>query len=204
MRVRLTVIALRVSQIDRSWRRPAGPASALAATRASACAIGYVPALTCGSVFRRRPPPGEHRVALVPEVVSKLQGAKASRCSCRAAPATARCSPTPPSREAGADDRPATPAEVWGSDVVVKIAPPDPRQIAALGSGSILIGFLAPLTSPQTTRALAEQGATAFAMEAIPRISRAQSMDALPRRATSPATRPRCSAPSRWGASTRC
>ena len=43
----------------------------------------------------------------------------------------------------------------------------------------MLIGFLAPLTSPQTTRALADAKATAFAMEAIPRISRAQSMDAL-------------------------
>ena len=50
---------------------------------------------------------------------------------------------------------------------------------AASGRGSILIGFLAPLTQPETTRALADAGATAFAMEAIPRISRAQSMDAL-------------------------
>jgi NAD(P) transhydrogenase subunit alpha len=48
-----------------------------------------------------------------------------------------------------------------------------------LGKGSILIGFLAPLTSPQTTSALAGAGATAFAMESIPRISRAQAMDAL-------------------------
>ena len=56
---------------------------------------------------------------------------------------------------------------------------PTPRRSAGSGPGSILIGFLAPLTSPQTTRALADAGATAFAMEAIPRISRAQSMDAL-------------------------
>jgi NAD(P) transhydrogenase subunit alpha len=70
-------------------------------------------------------------------------------------------------------------AEIWGSDVVVTIAPPDPEQIRALGSRSILIGFLAPLTSPATTRALVDKGATAFAMEAIPRISRAQAMDAL-------------------------
>jgi NAD(P) transhydrogenase subunit alpha len=70
-------------------------------------------------------------------------------------------------------------AEVWRSDVVVAIAPPDPQAIRGLGSGSILIGFLAPLTSPQTTRALANANATAFAMESIPRISRAQSMDAL-------------------------
>src|SRR5262249_58084878 len=55
----------------------------------------------------------------------------------------------------------------------------DAEAIGKLGSGSILIGFLAPLTSPATTRALAEVKATAFAMEAIPRISRAQAMDAL-------------------------
>jgi NAD(P) transhydrogenase subunit alpha len=48
-----------------------------------------------------------------------------------------------------------------------------------LGPDSVLVGFLAPLTSPATTSALAKSGATAFAMESIPRISRAQSMDAL-------------------------
>jgi NAD(P) transhydrogenase subunit alpha len=120
---------------------------------------------------------GEHRVALVPEVVSKLQvkgidvlvqsqaGADAMLTDAAFTAAGAKVT----------DDA----AEVWRSDVVVTIAPPDPQAIRGLGSGSILIGFLAPLTSPQTTRALAEAKATAFAMEAIPRISRAQSMDAL-------------------------
>ena len=68
---------------------------------------------------------------------------------------------------------------MWASDAVVTITPPGPEQIAALGSSSIVIGFLAPLTSPESTQALARAGATALAMEAIPRISRAQSMDAL-------------------------
>ncbi|MGH2855736.1 MAG: NAD(P) transhydrogenase subunit alpha, partial [Solirubrobacteraceae bacterium] len=53
------------------------------------------------------------------------------------------------------------------------------HEVGLLGPGSLLIGFLAPLTSPHTTRALADAKATALAMEAIPRISRAQSMDAL-------------------------
>src|SRR5207302_3625671 len=48
-----------------------------------------------------------------------------------------------------------------------------------LGSNSVLSGFLQPLTAPDTIRALAASGATAFALEAVPRISRAQSMDAL-------------------------
>jgi NAD(P) transhydrogenase subunit alpha len=120
---------------------------------------------------------GEHRVALVPEVVSKLK-ARGLEVVVQAGAGADALLPDAAYVEAGArmtED----PAEVWSSDVVVTIAPPDPEQIRGLGSGSILIGFLAPLTSPQTTRALAEAKATAFAMEAIPRISRAQSMDAL-------------------------
>jgi NAD(P) transhydrogenase subunit alpha len=120
---------------------------------------------------------GEHRVALVPEVVSKLQ-AKGIEVLVQAEAGADAMLTDAAFRDAGA--RIATdPAEVWQSDVVVTIAPPDPQAIRGLGSGSILIGFLAPLTSPQTTRALADAHATAFAMEAIPRISRAQAMDAL-------------------------
>jgi NAD(P) transhydrogenase subunit alpha len=120
---------------------------------------------------------GEHRVALVPEVVSKLKGKGLDVIVQSGAGADALLSDAA-FTDAGAqvtDDA----AEVWRSDVVVTIAPPDPQAIRGLGAGSILIGFLAPLTSPQTTRALADAKATAFAMEAIPRISRAQSMDAL-------------------------
>ena len=120
---------------------------------------------------------GEHRVALVPEVVSKLKARGLEVVVQDGAGADALL-PDAAYVEAGARIT-TDPAEVWSSDVVVTIAPPDPEQIRGLGSGSILIGFLAPLTSPQTTRALADAKATAFAMEAIPRISRAQSMDAL-------------------------
>jgi H+-translocating NAD(P) transhydrogenase subunit alpha len=120
---------------------------------------------------------GEHRVALVPEVVSKLKGKGLDVVVQSGAGADALLTDAA-FEEAGAQVSPDA-ATVWGSDVVVTIAPPDPQQIRGLGSGSILIGFLAPLTSTQTTRALAEAKATAFAMEAIPRISRAQSMDAL-------------------------
>jgi NAD(P) transhydrogenase subunit alpha len=120
---------------------------------------------------------GEHRVALVPEVVGKLKSKGLDVLVQSGAGADALLSDDA-FTAAGATVTPDT-AEVWGSDVVVTIAPPDPEQIRSLGSGSILIGFLAPLTSPVTTQALADQHATAFAMEAIPRISRAQAMDAL-------------------------
>ncbi len=120
---------------------------------------------------------GEHRVALVPEVVSKLKAKGLDVVVQSGAGADALLSDAA-FTEAGAHLT-GDAAEVWGCDVVLTIAPPDPQAIRELGSGSILIGFLAPLTSPQTTRALADAGATAFAMESIPRISRAQAMDAL-------------------------
>jgi H+-translocating NAD(P) transhydrogenase subunit alpha len=120
---------------------------------------------------------GEHRVALVPEVVSKLHAKGIEVLVQSEAGADAML--TDAAFTAAGAQIAQDAAEVWKSDIVVTIAPPDPQAIRGLGAGSILIGFLAPLTSPQTTRALAEAKATAFAMEAIPRISRAQAMDAL-------------------------
>jgi NAD(P) transhydrogenase subunit alpha len=120
---------------------------------------------------------GEHRVALVPEVVGKLK-AKGLDVVVQSGAGEDALLSDAAFTEAGAEVS-ADAASVWGADVVVTIAPPGPEQIRSLGSGSILIGFLAPLTSAATTRALADAGATAFAMEAIPRITRAQSMDAL-------------------------
>ncbi len=120
---------------------------------------------------------GEHRVALVPEVVGKLQ-AKGLDVLVQSGAGEGALLSDEQFTEAGAKISPDA-GEVWRSDIVVTIAPPDPEAIRGLGQGSILIGFLAPLTAPQTTKALAEAGATAFAMEAIPRISRAQAMDAL-------------------------
>jgi NAD(P) transhydrogenase subunit alpha len=120
---------------------------------------------------------GEHRVALVPEVVSKLK-AKGLEIVVQSGAGQDALLTDEAFADAGAEIS-AEAARIWDSDVVITIAPPDPEQIRSLGSGSILVGFLAPLTSPATTRALAEKHATAFAMEAIPRISRAQAMDAL-------------------------
>jgi proton-translocating NAD(P)+ transhydrogenase subunit alpha len=139
--------------------------------------MGYVPALQMRIGVPKETAAGEHRVALVPEVVGKLK-AKGLDVVVQSGAGADALLPDAAYVQAGArmtDDA----SEVWGAEVVVTIAPPDPRQIRALGAGSILIGFLAPLSSPQTTSALADAKATAFAMEAIPRISRAQSMDAL-------------------------
>jgi NAD(P) transhydrogenase subunit alpha len=120
---------------------------------------------------------GEHRVALVPEVVAKLKTKGVDVLVESGAGADALL-PDSAFAEAGARMTADT-GELWRSEVVVKISPPSETEIGLLGAGSVLIGFLAPLTSPRTTRALAAAKATAFAMESIPRISRAQSMDAL-------------------------
>ncbi len=120
---------------------------------------------------------GERRVALVPEVARKLTGSGLDVVVERGAGAEALI-PDAQFEEAGAtltDDA----ATVWQSDVVVKVAPPNAEEIVRLGKDSVLIGFLAPLTNAEGVRALAVSGATAFALEAVPRISRAQSMDAL-------------------------
>jgi len=122
---------------------------------------------------------GEHRVALVPEVVGKLSGGEngVEVVVERGAGAGALI-PDTQYEEAGArmvED----PAGVYEADVVVKVAPPTADEIGRLRSDSVLIGFLQPLTAGETIRAIAQTGATSFAMEAIPRISRAQSMDAL-------------------------
>jgi NAD(P) transhydrogenase subunit alpha len=118
---------------------------------------------------------GERRVALVPEVVRKLTG-KEFEVVVQPGAGEAAMLSDEAFEEAGAT----VSDDVWGADVVVKVAAPSDEEIAKLGSeDTVLVGFLGPLSNPHTTSALAEAGVTSFAMEAIPRISRAQSMDAL-------------------------
>jgi H+-translocating NAD(P) transhydrogenase subunit alpha len=117
---------------------------------------------------------GETRVALVPEIVRKLT-AKEFEVAVESGAGEGSMLADALYEDAGAtisDD-------VWTADVVVKVAAPSDEEIAKLGKDSVLIGFLGPLSNPHGTQALADAGATSFAMEAIPRISRAQSMDAL-------------------------
>ena len=120
---------------------------------------------------------GERRVALVPEVVRKLTAQDHKVVVERGAGAAAMI-PDAQFEEAGAELTEDLGA-VYASDVVVKVAPPTSEEIARLKKGNVVIGFLAPLTNAEGVRELAAAGVTSFAMEAIPRISRAQSMDAL-------------------------
>lgn len=70
-------------------------------------------------------------------------------------------------------------ATAWASDIVLKVAAPTPDEIGLLQPGATLVGVLAPALSPDLLAALAARGVTALAMDAVPRISRAQSMDVL-------------------------
>ena len=116
---------------------------------------------------------GERRVALVPKAVASL-------VNCGVAVVV----------EAGAGDRALRPdalyteagasiGDAWAADVVVKVAPPTQDEVSRLRSGQTLIGFLAPRNAENSIGALTAAGVQAFALEAIPRISRAQAMDAL-------------------------
>ena len=69
--------------------------------------------------------------------------------------------------------------EVWSSDIVVKVNAPTSDEIARLRPGTVVISMMAPARSPELVEALAASGVTALAMDAVPRISRAQSMDVL-------------------------
>ncbi|HXD58779.1 MAG TPA: hypothetical protein VN606_12705, partial [Thermoleophilaceae bacterium] len=125
---------------------------------------------------------GERRVALVPDVIKRLT-AKGHEVVVESGAGERALIPDALFEEAGA--RIAQGDSVLdGANVVVRVTPPSSEEIDKLPDGSALIAFLAPLTSPDTTRALASAGVTAFAMEAIPRITRAQSMDALSSQAT--------------------
>jgi H+-translocating NAD(P) transhydrogenase subunit alpha len=120
----------------------------------------------------------ERRVALVPEVVERL-GRENVQVTVESGAGAGAHQPDAAYEQAGASL-----GDGFSGEVVAKVAPPSAEEIGRLGRGSVLIGFLQPLTAADTVRALAEAGVTSFAMEAIPRITRAQSMDALSSQAT--------------------
>jgi len=126
----------------------------------------------------RETEPGEARVAMVPAVADRLlttgddldmrveEGAGHGAYHQDADYEAAGCSVV------GRDD-------VFDADIVTKVAPPSDDEVERLGDGQTLVGFLRPLEQPATAQALAERGVTTLAMELVPRISRAQKLDAL-------------------------
>jgi NAD(P) transhydrogenase subunit alpha len=121
---------------------------------------------------------GERRVALVPESVGKL-AANGFDFVVEQGAGDAASFPDAAYTEAGA-----TLGDPWAADGVVKVRKPSADERGRLRSGQVLIGFLEPLSDQAGVEALATAGVTAFAMESIPRITRAQPMDALSSQAT--------------------
>ncbi len=118
---------------------------------------------------------GETRVAVVPEVVKKFKQLGAEFCieSGAGSGSSLRDEDFAAATAAGA-------AEVFGrSQLIFKVQTPSLEEIAAMAEGSMLIGFLQPYASKERIAALNAKKITSFAVELIPRISRAQSMDGL-------------------------
>ena len=129
-------------------------------------------------VVPREAAPNEHRVALVPETVQKLVKAGVTVRVQRGA-GSAASFPDTEYEKAGAMLADGGAAFVADADVVTCVAKPSAETLAAMRKGAILVGFLNPLGDAAYLQTLAQAGMTALAMEMIPRITRAQSMDAL-------------------------
>jgi H+-translocating NAD(P) transhydrogenase subunit alpha len=122
--------------------------------------------------------PGERRVALVPEVVKKLAAAGFDVIVESGAGGAASWSDED-YRAAGAAI-----GDPWDAEVVVKVRKPSESEVERLRDGQALISFLEPLTDREGIERLARRGVTGFALESVPRITRAQPMDALSSQAT--------------------
>jgi NAD(P) transhydrogenase subunit alpha len=130
-------------------------------------------ATTVGVV--RESVPGERRVALTPDVAKKLKGRGADLLMESGAGVSASFPDAAYKDVAASDAR----NVLSGSNVLLKVQPPTLDEIAALKEGTVVIGYLSPHLAPERTRALRDRKITSFAMELLPRTTRAQAMDVL-------------------------
>ncbi|HYG26107.1 MAG TPA: Re/Si-specific NAD(P)(+) transhydrogenase subunit alpha [Caulobacteraceae bacterium] len=121
---------------------------------------------------------GETRVAATPETVKKLIAAGFS-VTVEAGAGLGASVPDADYAAAGAEIARTAKAALAKADVLFKVRGPEADEIAALKSGAIVVATLNPYVEKETLQALAAKGATAFAMEFVPRITRAQVMDVL-------------------------
>src|SRR5919109_4284399 len=126
----------------------------------------------------RETTPGERRVALVPETVSRLVKGGNEVVVERGA-GEASSFPDRMYTDAGA-----TVGDAWSAELVLKVAKPTDAEVGRLREGALLIAFLQPLVNHALVRDLAKRRVTALLMDSIPRITRAQPMDALSSQAT--------------------
>jgi NAD(P) transhydrogenase subunit alpha len=122
--------------------------------------------------------PGERRVALIPEAVARLVQKGHDVVVEPGAGAAASLTDELYERVG------ATIGDPYAADVVVRVQKPSDEDVERLRDGTILIGLLQPLTDAERIERLGARGVVAFALESIPRITRAQAMDALSSQAT--------------------
>ncbi|HZU16415.1 MAG TPA: Re/Si-specific NAD(P)(+) transhydrogenase subunit alpha [Candidatus Dormibacteraeota bacterium] len=122
--------------------------------------------------------PGERRVALVPDAARRL-GDVGFQVRVEAGAGGAARFDDDAYRQAGVEVEPDRVRLLKEADVVLRVQPPPLEEVGWLKAGSVSIGFLQPAVEPAVVEALAAQGVSAFSLELLPRISRAQSMDAL-------------------------
>jgi NAD(P) transhydrogenase subunit alpha len=127
--------------------------------------------------------PGERRVAIVPEVASRLAKTGIDVVVESGAGVGARFADQD-FAASGATVVPDAATALAGAAVVARVQPPSVEEAEALPTGVTVISFLQPVASPEVVRALAGRGATVYSLDLLPRISRAQSMDALSSQAT--------------------
>jgi H+-translocating NAD(P) transhydrogenase subunit alpha len=126
---------------------------------------------------------GEQRVATVPDVVSlwKKQGLT---IRVEAGAGTGAYVPDAAFAQAGAEISADAGALFPGAQVILRVNAPSPEEVRSYDPGAIVVGFLGPGRNLPTVRAMLDRKVTAYALELLPRISRAQSMDALSSQAT--------------------
>ena len=119
----------------------------------------------------------EGRVALVPETIGRLDGGVEVIVEANAG--TTASFSDDAYRDAGG-----TVGDPWVAEVVAKVGAPNAEELERLHAGQVLIAFLQPLTNSEGIEQLRARGVHGFALESIPRITRAQPMDALSSQAT--------------------
>jgi len=116
---------------------------------------------------------GERRVAAVPDTVAGLVERGA------AVVVEAGAGDAAGVTDAAFEEAGAKLGDPWSAEILFKVAAPSSDELSRLRSGQVLVGFLNPFVDTELVRSLASAGVTSFAVEAIPRTTRAQSMDAL-------------------------
>jgi NAD(P) transhydrogenase subunit alpha len=120
---------------------------------------------------------GERRVALVPDAVADLVSHGLS-VVVEAGAGSGAFFDDEAYRDAGAEVAPDLEA-AWQADLVAKVQPPLPHEVVLFRPGSVLVSFLDPSRGADVVQLLDERGVTAFSFNAVPRVTRAQSMDAM-------------------------